>query len=459
MIYDSVNFRRKYFFLAGILFIGVLVSGWFIMPAEGNEIEYENYILIEVFPDDTILMTLRGSHNESISPWEQLSAAEELNMNLEIIAAGEGLTTIESDFFLRLNPSIYAPLANLDVDLEGQSDATSTNLTVSIDYPGYLDVDGSLGIAVVEPPYGLTVDLELEMALYYTAYPEEGMDSMVGMLPLLETQFAAQIMEMTDGHIVLERLELLGFEKEPDHASFTVSVILSGDFQKGLQYLIESMGVGMTPPEEPDEAISLSLVSADYQATFEGNTLSLEAETGGSVSGDFAGQVNYLKDLILEQLLSSDDIGEDGRTLVARALPIDLEVQHLSLGVSSTLEDDVIMSSFSLEGLGLKPPSFETLLLFLEDLSEEESPEGFKLILEGETSGNRYVVFDVPADTGDPIIEEEQRIVWSLDNIENLDQVTYESKTKQLLDTTTTVVVSAVGLVIIVAAGYYFMKR
>lgn len=461
MILDSVDFRRLHFFVVGILFVGALVSCCLSMPAMGmepDETEYENYLLVKVFPDDAILMTLKGSHSEDISPWEQ-STAEEFNTNLEITAEGEDLTTVDGDFVLKLNPSIYASFSNLELDIEGHSDETHTNLTVFIDYPGYLGVDGNLGIAVVEPPYGLKVDLEFEMTLYYTFYPEAGIDSFVSMLPLLETQFAAEITEMTDGHIVLEELELLGFEKEPDHASLTVGIILSGDFQEGMQSLIEDIGVETIPPEEPEEAVPLSLVSFDYHVTFDRETLSLETEAGGSLSGDFDGQVNYLKDLVLEQLLNSDDISEEGRALVARALPIDLEVRHLSLGATSALEEDVIVSSFSVEGLGLEPPSFETLLVFLGELSEEESLGGFKLILEGESSGNQYVVFDVPAETGNPLIEEEQRIVWDLDNIENLDRVTYEVKTKQLLDTTTTVAVSAVGLIIIVAAGYFFMKR
>jgi len=113
---------------------------------------------------------------------------------------------------------------------------------------------------------------------------------------------------------------------------------------------------------------------------------------------------------------------------------------------------------FSVEGIVLKSPSFETLLVFLEELSRKESLEDFKLVLEGEISNNQYVVFTVPDDTKEPIVEAEGRVVWDMKDIENLEKVTYEVKTKQL-DTTTIVVASAIGLVIIGAVGIFFMKR
>ena len=63
-----------------------------------------------------------------------------------------------------------------------------------------------------------------------------------------------------------------------------------------------------------------------------------------------------------------------------------------------------------------------------------------------------------PDDTKAPVVEEEQRVVWDMDGIENLEGVTYEVKTRQL-DTTTIVVASAVGLVVIGVTGFFLMRR
>jgi hypothetical protein len=459
---DADNMKRVWKRLLFIgLFIGVLVSIPYHMYAEGedsDELDYDNYIAITVYPDESIIMTLRGSHSDSFSIWEQRSTLKELSLILDVTVAEEGVTTMESEFHVQLNPSEYANLANLDLDLEGHSGGTHTNVTALVDYPGYLGVNGSLGFVVVEPPYRFVLDLVLEAKLYYTYYPREDLQMIVGMVPLLETQLASEIMAASDGSIVLERLELLDYEEAPDHASFTASLRLSGDLQEGLRSALEEMGAEVTPPEEPEELSALSIESIDYHITFDGDTLSLEADAGGTVAGDFNGQLNMLKDMSLEELLESEEIDDDDGTLVARALPIDLHVQHLLMESTSRFEEDVVASTFSVEGLGLKPPSFETLLIFLEELSKKESLKDFKLVLEGGSSNNQYVAFTVPADTEEPIVEEEQRVVWDMDDIEKLDDVTYEVKTKQL-DTTTIVVASAIGLVVIGAAGYFFMKK
>ena len=443
------------------LFIGVVVSIPYYMHAEGadiDELDYDNYVAITVYPDESIIMTLHGSQSNSFSSWEQRSTLKELGLTLDVTVAEEEVTTIESEIYIQLNPSDYANLANLDLDLEGHSGGTHTNVTALVDYPGYLGVNGSLGFVIVEPPYGFVLDLELETKLYYTYYPREDLQMITGMIPLLETQLASEIMAASDGNIALEKLEILNFEEAPNHASFTVCLSLSGDLQEGLQSALERMGAELTPPEEPEELSALSMESIDYHITFNGDTLSLEADTGGTITGDFNGQLNILKDMSLEELLESDEIDDDGRTLVARALPIDLHVQHLVIESTSTFGEDVVESTFSVEGLGLKPPSFETLLVFLEELSKKGSLEDFKLVLEGGRSNNQYVVFTVPADTEEPIVEEEERVVWDMENIENIDDVTYEVKTK-MLDTTTIVVASAIGLAVIGAAGYFFMKN
>lgn len=443
------------------LFIGVLASIPYYMHAEGvdsDELDYDNYIAITVYPDESIVMTLRGSHSDSFSHWEQRSTLKELGLNLDVTAAEEDVTTIESEIYVRLNPSDYANLANLDLDLEGHSGDTYTNVTALVDYPGYLGVNGSLGFVIVEPPYGFVFDLVLETKLYYTYYPREDLQMIIGVIPLLETQLASEIMAASDGNILLEKIELLDYEEALHHASFTVGLRLSGDLQEGLQSALEGMGAELTPPEEPEEVSPLSVESYDYHVTFDGDNLSLEADTGGTIAGDFNGQLNMLKDMSLEELLESEEIEDEDRTLVARALPIDLHVQHLLIESTSTFGEDFVTSTFSVEGLGLKPPSFETLLVFLEELSKKESLEDFKLVLEGGESNNQYVGFIVPADTEEPMVEEEQRVVWDMDDIENLDDVTYEVKTKRL-NTTTIVVASAIGLVVIGAAGYFFMKK
>ena len=419
--------------------------------------DYDNSIAVTVHPDESITVTLKGSSGESLSPWEDVDFRE-LSMVLNVTAKEGDLTTIANELRVVLDPSEYSELANLDMDLEGHAGATTTNLTAVIDYPGYLGVDGSLGFVVVEPPYGFALDLDLEAKLYYSNFEREELSMMVAMVPLLETQLSSTIMNATEGNIALERLELLDYEEEPDHASLRVRLSLSGDLQKGLKSVLEGMGAEITPGEVPEELTSLSIESLDYHVTFSGRTLVLEADSGGTVAGDFDGKLNELKDDYLGRLLEGDDLEQQDRALVALMLPIDLIVDDLHVESTTTYEEESYTSTFTVEGLGLRPPSFSGLLDLLEELSMRESSEDVKLVLEGATSGNQYVVFTVPDATKAPIVEEEGRVVWDMTDVDGLGDVTYEVKTRGL-DTTTIVVASAVGIAAIGAAAFFLMKR
>ena len=428
-----------------------------VQGADSDELEYENYIAIHVYPDGSIIMALQGSHVEAFSSLERRSAIEELGLNLDIAVEEGGLTAMDSVIRVMLTPSDYADLANLDLDMEGHSGETRTNVTLLLDYPGYLGVDGGLGFVIVEPPYGFVLDAMLEVKLYYTFYSWEKLQMILALIPMLETQLASQIVEASDGNIVLDMLEVLDYEDELDHASFTVRLRLSGDLHGGLQSALEGTGVDLTHPEEAEELPPLSIESIDYHVTFHGADLMLEAETGGTLSGDFNGQLNVYKDMALEELLEGDELEDADKTLVARALPIDLHVEHLLIESTSSFAEDHATSSISVEGLGLNPPSFETLMAFLEELSRKESLEGFKLVLMGENSGSQYVVFTVPEATTEPILDEEGMAAWEMNDIEGLEGVTYEVKTRQL-NTTTIVAASAIGLVVI-GATVYFIKK
>jgi hypothetical protein len=441
------------------LLIGVLVSVpcyMLVGGAETDELDYDNYIAITVYPDESIIMTIHGSHVESLSPWDR-STLEELGLTLDVTVEDEDSAAIESQIQALLNPADYAELANLEVDLEGHSGETRTNVTALVDYPGYLGVNASLGFVVVEPPHGFVLDALVEAKLYYTFYPREELQMIIGMIPLLETQLAAQITAASDGNIALESLELLDYEEEPDHAAFTVSLRLSGDLQEGLMSALGGLGAEFASPEEAEEVPPLSVESIDYHVSFKGADISFKVDTRGTLSGDFNGQLNVYKDMSLEELLESEEIEDEDKTLVTRALPIDLHVQHLHIESTSSFEEDSAMSTFSVEGLGLKPPSFEELMAFLEELSRKVPLDGFKLVLVGESSGSQYVVFTVPEGTMEPILDEESMVLWEMEDIESLDEVTYEVKTRGL-NTTTIVAASAIGLVVI-GATVYFIKK
>ena len=422
------------------------------------ELEYDNYIAITVSPDGSIIMTIQGDQSTTYSPWEGQSDIKNLDMTIDINVETEDSTSFDSQIDVQLDPSVYSQLANLDLDLTAHSDETVTNITALVDYPGYLGVDGSLGLVIVEPPFGFVLDLMLEAKLYYTVYPREELEMLTAMIPMLETQLSSLIMSATDGNIVLESFELLDYEEELEYASFTVAMRLSGDLEEGITSAIETYGGEITTPEVSEELPALSIKSIDYHVTFSGDNLMLETDIGGTVAGDFNTELNKLKDTVLEEALESDEVDNQGKMLIQSAQPIDLHVQHLVIESTSTYGDESAELTFSVDSLGLEPTTFEALMGFLETLSKTGDFDDLKLVFMGGTSNNQYVAFTVPAETKEPLVLEEQLVVWEMEDIDNLDQVTYEVKTNQM-ETTTIITAAAVGIAVLGAAAYVLKNR
>ena len=445
-----------------LLFIGLLIMVLMLAPlfayGADPELEYDNYIAITVAPDGSIIMTLKGDQSYSYSPWQGQSDIKNIDMTIDINVEDNDLTSFDSDINIQFDPSVYSQLANLDLDLVAHSDETITNITALVDYPGYLGIDGRLGLVIVEPPFGFILDLMLEAKLYYTIYPREELQMLTSMMPMLDTQLSSMIMEASDGNVILEKFELLDFEEGLEYASFTVAMRLSGDIQEGLTSAIEEYGAEITPPDVSEDIPALSIESIDYHVTFSGDNLLLEADIGGTAAGDFNMELNKLKDSALEETLESDEIDIDDRALIQSAQPINLHVQHLVIESTSTYGDETAESSLSVDSLGLEPTSFEILMVFFEELSKTGDFEDLKLVFEGETSNNQYVAFIIPTQTKEPILQEEQLVVWEMEDIEDLDEVTYEVKTNQM-QTTTIITASVIGIAVLGAAAYVLKNR
>lgn len=104
-----------------------------------------------------------------------------------------------------------------------------------------------------------------------------------------------------------------------------------------------------------------------------------------------------------------------------------------------------------------------TLLTSLGDASDVVEEPAFTLTLEGVEEGDEYVEIMVPPITSEPISQEEGKVVWAFDDIDNLGQVTFEVKQRQgagLGLLTNKYLLPAVGAVVVLAAvGFVIMSR
>lgn len=439
--------------------IWCIVINPFLLHAQRtvSELDYDNYILVTVGTDGGITMTFNGEQSESVSPWVQ-SELGNLSMTIDVTVEDKETSIVDGQLRVQLDPAYYSSLANFDMDVTGHSDKEATNLTAFIDYLGYLSVNGEMGMVIVEPPYGFILDLVLETKLYYSLYPREQLQMILEMVPLLETQLASEVMATSSGNIKLDSLELMDYEETSEYAFFTVVLRLTGDLQKGLMSAYEEMGAAFSTAEISEELPPLTIGSFDYHVLFEGSSLTLDINSGGTLQGDLNTELNKMKDTALEEILLSNEIDSDARILVTSLQSIELRLQHLLVESTSINGRGMMESSFFVEGLGMELSSFEPLMVFLEELSDQELPEDFKLVLVGESNSIQYVAFNVPSSVTEPIMLEEQRIVWEMSSVSNLKDVTYEVKTKSL-QTTTIIISTVVGLAVLGAAAYVVKSR
>jgi hypothetical protein len=179
------------------------------------------------------------------------------------------------------------------------------------------------------------------------------------------------------------------------------------------------------------------------------------------LEGDLDGLCNDLKNRFLEESLLDSDLDVETAQLINDfLLPTEISVVNLNTTFEYSLEDESQAFEFAVEGLGLRPPDAEALLTFLQYASEEVSQPSFTLTLKGMSVDREYVEIIVPSATSEPLLKESQQVVWKFDEIENLNQVTFEVKEKPSSLLTPQVVIPVAGVAIaLAAAGLILAKR
>ena len=88
--------------------------------------------------------------------------------------------------------------------------------------------------------------------------------------------------------------------------------------------------------------------------------------------------------------------------------------------------------------------------------------EELTITLEGASQGDDYVEIVVPEGTTEPLSQESRKAVWTLSDLENMDEVKFETKETSPPPSSSSAgwVLPAVGVVAIAAvAVWYFMSR
>lgn len=453
-----------------VLFLGALAS---LMPLcqvqapQGQENILEGDVTFEVYPDGSIDVIVTGSFEQALEPWRTPPPFYNLAFELVNSPAGTNLTDLMSALVIKLGPEFTEILAALELDAMIHVEEKSAEASIMFKLPGSASIDGRIEFVLDEETSESTLDLGLTVQIWHALYPKESIEQFVQAFPLLKAMVVTQVSELTDGNLTIQDLTLVDSEIGPVYATLTVTASVVGDFGKGIQALLGEVSIPYVdvPEIEPgldlEELTYLRVRSVDIHVTFENEEQAFTVALGGVLEGDLDGLCNDLKNRFLEERLQDSELDVETVQLINDfLLPTEISVVNLNTTFEYSLEDESQAFEFAIEGLGLRPPDAEALLTFLQYASEEVSQPSFTLTLKGMSVDREYVEIIVPSTTSEPLLKESQQVVWKFDEIENLNQVTFEVKEKPSSLLTPQVIIPVAGVAVaLAAAGLMLAKR
>ena len=434
---------------------------------QGQENLLEGDMTFKVYPDESIDVIVTGSFEQALEPWRTPPPFYNLAFELANSPAGTNLTDVMSTLVIKLGPEYTKTLAALELDTMIHVEEKSAEGNIMFKLPGSAGVDGRIEFVSDEETSEGTLDLELTIRIWYTLYPKESMEQFVQAFPMLKAQLVSQVSESTDGNLMIQDLTLVDSEIGPVYATLTVTASIVGDFGKGIQALLGEVSIPYVdvPEIEPrldlEELMYTRIRSADIHITFDNEEQAFTVVLEGVVEGDLDRLCNILKNMFLEERLQDSYVDAETAQLINDfLLPTEISIVNLNTTFEYSLEDEFQAFEFTIEGLGLRPPDAEALLTFLQDASAEVSQPSFTLTLEGASDDREYVEINVPSTTSEPLLKEPQKVVWKFDDIENLNQVTFEVKEKPSSLLTPQVIIPVAGVAVaLAAAGLMLAKR
>jgi hypothetical protein len=144
------------------------------------------------------------------------------------------------------------------------------------------------------------------------------------------------------------------------------------------------------------------------------------------IEGEMDKLINIMMDINLEQILQSPYTDPETALLINNVLiPTDISMENLNVAVEYSFDGEKLKFDFSVEGLGLRPPTTEAFLTILDKVFTGGSLPGFSLVLEGGSDEEGFVEIVVPPTTSEPVVEGPGKVVWIVDDLENLDLVSF----------------------------------
>ncbi|MCW4036950.1 MAG: hypothetical protein NWE75_07130 [Candidatus Bathyarchaeota archaeon] len=395
------------------------------------QIPLEGDMTFKVYPDESIEVNVVGSLEQAIEVYVEPPPVYNVFFNLAISPAGMNLTEVKGSFVIKLSPAYSVLLSALDLDIEIHGEDLLSNTTILFNLPGYLGVNGTIGAFADEATWESTTDFDLTATIWYTVIPKEEIQGFVQMFPTLKSQLVSQVSELTEGNITLQDLTLVSSEIGTTSATITLSGSLVGDFNKGMMALLTKMvppDMGVPAPTiTPEELMYTRTKSGDLRVTFDKEELAFKIDSESVVEGDLDRQYNVMKNLSSEGFLQSPQITPEMTLIINNfLLPTEMSIVNLNVVFEYAFDGEKLDLNFFIDGLGFKPPTTEAFLTILNEALTGVSMPGFTLTLEGASDEKEFVEIEVPPTTSEPVLKDPRKVVWTVDNLANLNLVSFK---------------------------------
>lgn len=395
------------------------------------QIPLEGDMTFKVYPDESIEVNVVGSLEQAIEVYVEPPPVYNVFFNLAISPAGMNLTEVKGSFVIKLSPAYSVLLSALDLDIEIHGEDLLSNTTILFNLPGYLGVNGTIVAFADEAMWESTTDFDLTATIWYTVIPKEEIQGFVQMFPTLKSQLVSQVSELTEGNITLQDLTLVSSEIGTTSATLTLSGSLVGDFNKGVMALLTKMvppDMGVPAPTiTPEELMYTRTKSGDLRVTFDKEELAFKIDSESVVEGDLDRQYNVMKNLSSEGFLQSPQITPEMTLIINNfLLPTEMSIVNLNVVFEYAFDGEKLDLNFFIDGLGFKPPTTEAFLTILNEALTGVSMPGFTLTLEGASDEKEFVEIEVPPTTSEPVLKDPRKVVWTVDNLANLNLVSFK---------------------------------
>ncbi len=434
-----------------------------------QEQDMEGGIILRVYTDESFEVEIAGSSHWTMESWGMDYPFSGVSLNTANTQTGGDACEISGSLIVTLGPGAPEELTDLELDISSHWEPSGSESTILIDVPGVVAVDASVVYETLVDSES-ALDLDLTATIWYTSYPKMLIEQSVLMFPMFKAEIEAQVEEGSEGNVRIEELELLSSEMGEQSATLSLTARIVGDFSHGIidpSAVLPRSYIGMlqAAPGFYSEWLSgTGLRSGDLQVSFDKEEMVLETEFEVVVEGDLDEQFNEWKDAFLADALEEGYMDEGEEELVVEfLLPTEFSVADLSTAFDYIVEGDTQELQFSVEGLGLEPPTPQVLLKMLGDASWEVEQSAFTLTIEVVPDGDESVEIVVPDETSEPISEEAGRVVWAFDDIENLERVTFEVKEpaeeSQPINMQVLIPVVGAAVVVVAAAAFMLMRK